>query len=87
MKRKLNLSVDQIIIGNLTMPTNQRILSKDFKIFNFNYRAITSRQFINVYKVWPEEKKEKFYKIIGGKVFSKKVKDLYSNILIKDNQI
>jgi len=83
MKKKLNLSVDQIIIGNLTMPSNQRELSKNFKIFDFNYNAITSKRFVNLYKVWPEDKKEKFYKIIGGKVFSKKVKELYKGILTK----
>jgi len=83
MKNKLNFSVDKIIVGNLTMPSNQEALYKEFKIFDFDYKTITSKKFINSYKNWPEDKKEKFYKIIGGKVFSKKVKELYDNMLMK----
>jgi len=86
MKSRLKFSIDQIIIGNLTLPTNQKILAKDFKIFNFEYKTLISEKFINSHKSWPEEKKEKFYKIIGGKVFSKKVRDLYSEISNKETK-
>ena len=70
MKRKLVFNVDQIIQANLMMPSIQRTLKEEFKIFNISYNVITNQKFINFYKNWPEDKKENFYKIIGGNVLS-----------------
>jgi len=79
MKNKLNFTVDKVIQNNLDMPSNQKLLSQNFKIFKFNYQTITSQKFLEAHNNWPEDQKEKFYKIIGGKIFFKQVKNLYAN--------
>lgn len=78
---KLSLfKINQVIEANLTMPSVQKLLKEKFKIFNYNYSTITSQKFIENYKFWPNEKKEYFYKILGGRVYSKKVRDLLESI-------
>lgn len=80
MKKKLVFNVDQIIQANLMMPSIQRTLKEEFKIFNISYNVITNEKFIKFYKNWPEERKEYFHKIIGGNVYRHKVKDFLNKI-------
>lgn len=70
--------IDQIIQANLDLPSAQRVLKNEYKIYNFNYSTITNPKFISVHNNWPCLKKDKFYKILGGKVYFKKVKDLFN---------
>jgi hypothetical protein len=79
-KTSLNFNINQVIEANLAMPSIQRTLKNEFKIFNFNFSTITSEKFINNYKTWPIQKKEEFYRTLGGNVFSKKVQYLLENI-------
>lgn len=76
--------INDVIEANLTMPSIQKILKEEFKIFNFKYSTITSDRFIRNYKFWPNEKKEQFYKILGGKVYSRKVKNLLESVQINE---
>lgn len=79
-KRFINFKVDQVIQANLEMPSVQKTLKDDFKIFNFCYSTIKSDKFLNLYKNWPTSKKDYFCRTIGGKVFSRKVQSLLESI-------
>ena len=70
--------IDQIIQANLDLPTTQRILKNEYRIYNFNYHTITSPKFVSIHDNWAYSKKDKFYRILGGKVYFKKVKDLFN---------
>ena len=48
-KTSLNFNINQVIEANLAMPSIQRTLKNEFKIFNFNFSTITSEKFINNY--------------------------------------
>lgn len=81
MKRKfINFKTEQIIQGNLEMPSIQKVLKDEFKIFNSYYSTITSDKFLKNYKNWPISRKDCFCKTIGGKVFFRKVKEMLENM-------
>lgn len=84
MKNKYNLyhsmPIEKIIENNLSIQSIQRCLAKDFNLKHPSYLALTSTNFLKAYDAWPEEKRNKFIKTIGGVVYFNKIKNFIENL-------
>lgn len=80
-KINYNFSATQIIENNLQVQSIQNSLRKDFGISSSNIRLFENPHFIKNYKTWPEEKRSKFIRTIGGIVYFKKIKNYIEEII------
>lgn len=83
-KINYNFSAAQIIENNLQVQTIQNCLKKDFGISSSNITFFKNPNFIKNYISWPEDKKAKFIKTIGGVVYFKKIKNYINNLINGD---
>jgi hypothetical protein len=77
MKKKnlqFKFNPKEIIESNLTLPSIQKTLVSEYKIFKPEAKVIFGDHFLNYFKTWQDAKKDSFIKLISGKVNFHKVK-------------
>jgi len=77
---QLKFNPKEIIESNLTLPSIQKTLVSEYKIFKPEAKVILSNNFLSYFKTWQDSKKDSFIKLISGKVNFYKVKKFFIEI-------
>lgn len=68
-----NYDIEDVIKSNLSLQSISRTLQSDFGFKNLEFNNVIGRS-LKCYQAWPQDKKDRFIKTIGGKANFKKTK-------------
>lgn len=68
-----NYDIEDVIKSNLSLQSISRTLESDFGFKNLEFNNVIDKG-VRYYQTWPQDKKDRFIKTIGGKANFKKTK-------------
>lgn len=78
-KNKTNIST--VIKDRLKLQTNQNALYRDFQIKSPDFETVTSPGMLSRVLLWDNDKRKKFYIILGGPKFLPLTSEFFSNLI------